>query len=123
MLEYDRIDISKGIDVNKKNISKNCDICHYWYFKDIGLKCEPYLCNGWHDLKQKAMSFNDVAIVYIKESAYWINFWYMSKDDAISIMNNSNLVDKKGVFYHYIKLWVNATLMKKLIIKKTEIWY
>ena len=123
MLEYDRIDISKGIDVNKKNISKNCDICHYWYFKDIGLKCEPYLCNGWHDLKQKAMSFNDVAIVYIKESTYWINFWYMSKDDAISIMNNSNLVDKKCVFYQHIKLWVNATLMKKLIIKKTEIWY
>ena len=123
MLEYDRIDISKGIDVNKKNISKNCDICHYWYFKDIGLKCEPYLCNGWHDLKQKAMSFNDVAIVYIKESTYWINFWYMSKDDAISIMNNSNLVDKKCVFYQHIKLWANATLMKKLIIKKTEIWY
>ena len=123
MLEYDRIDISKGIDVNKKNISKNCDICHYWYFKDIGLKCEPYLCNGWHDLKQKAMSFNDAAIVYIKESAYWISFWYMSKDDAITVMSNSNLVDKKCVFYQYIKIWMNVTLMKKLFIKKTEMWY
>ena len=46
---------------------------------------------------QKAMSFNDVAIVYVKGSAYRIHFWYMSKDDAISIMNNSNLIDKKGV--------------------------
>ena len=46
---------------------------------------------------QKAMSFN-VTIVYVKGNAYRINFWYMSKDDAISIMNNSNLVDKKGVF-------------------------
>ena len=26
-------------------------------------------------------------------------FWYMSKDDAISIMNGSNLVDKNGVSY------------------------
>ena len=43
------------------------------------------------------MSFNDVAIVYVKGSAYRIHFWYMSKDDAISIMSNSNLVDKKGV--------------------------
>ena len=43
------------------------------------------------------MSFNDVAIVYVKVSAYRIHFWYMRKDDAISIMNNSNLVDKKGV--------------------------
>ena len=51
-----------------------------------------------HDLMQKAMSFNDVAIVYVKGSAYRIHFCYMSKDDAISIMNNSNLVDKKGVF-------------------------
>ena len=28
MLEYSRIDISKGIDVNKTNVSKECDICH-----------------------------------------------------------------------------------------------
>ena len=46
---------------------------------------------------QKAMSFNDVAIIYVKGSAYRIHFWYMSKDNAISIMNNSNLIDKKGV--------------------------
>ena len=55
MLEYDRIDISVGIDVNKTNASKECDICHYCYFKDIGFKYEPYLCNGCHDLTQKAM--------------------------------------------------------------------
>ena len=43
------------------------------------------------------MSFNNIAIVYIKESAYRINFWYISKDDQISIMNGSNLFDKRGV--------------------------
>ena len=32
MLEYDRIDCSEEIDVNKMNASKECDICHYWYF-------------------------------------------------------------------------------------------
>ena len=46
---------------------------------------------------QKAMSFNNIAIVYVKGSAYRINFWYMSKDDAINIMNGSILLDKKGV--------------------------
>ena len=97
MLKYDRIDISEGIDVNKTSASKKCDTSHYWYFKDIGFKYEPYLCIGCHDLMQKAMSFTNVAIVYVKRSAYKITFWYMSKDDAISIMNNSNLVDKKGV--------------------------
>ena len=43
------------------------------------------------------MNFDYVAIAYVKRSAYRIHFWYMSKDDAISIMKNSNLIDKKGV--------------------------
>ena len=103
MLEYDRIDISEGIDVNKTNASKECDICHYWYFKDIGFKYEP-CC---HDLMLKAMGFND-AIVYIKESAYRILFWYMSKNGAISIMSNSNLVDKKGVLYYFFIIIINV---------------
>ena len=46
---------------------------------------------------QKAVSFNNIAIVYVKRSAYRINFWYISKDDAINIMNNSSLIDKMKV--------------------------
>ena len=49
MIEYERIDISEGIDVNKTNLSKEWDICHDWYFKDISFKYEPYLRNGCHD--------------------------------------------------------------------------
>ena len=97
MLEYDRIDSSEEIDVNKTSLSKECDICCYWYFKDIGFRYEPYLCNGCHDLMQKALSFDNVAIVYVKENAYRIHFWYISKDDAINVINGSSLVDKRGV--------------------------
>ena len=43
MLEYDRRDISEGIDVNKTIASKECDICHYWYFLDKHFKYEPCL--------------------------------------------------------------------------------
>ena len=46
---------------------------------------------------QKAMSFNNVSVVYVKGNAYRINFWHMSKNDAINIMNGSNLNDKSGV--------------------------
>ena len=74
MLEYKRIDISEGIDVNKTNLSKECDICLYWYLKDIGFTYEPYLCNGCHDLIQKATRFNNIAIVYVKRNAYRIHF-------------------------------------------------
>ena len=41
MLQYGRIDISEGIDINKTGASKECIICHYWYFKDIVYKFEP----------------------------------------------------------------------------------
>ena len=97
MLEYDGIDISEGIDINKTNASKERKICHCWYFKDIRFKYEPYLCNGCHSLMRKAISFNDIAIAYVKGSAYRIHFWYTGKDDAISIINNSNLIDKMGI--------------------------
>ena len=88
MLEYDSIDTSEGIDINQTNACKECDIYHYWYFLDKNFKYELYLCNGCHDLMQKAMNFNDVAIVSIKGNDYRIHFWCMSKDDAINIMNN-----------------------------------
>ena len=98
MLEYDRIDISEGIDISKSSDkSKECHISHYWYFLDKNFSYEPHLCNRCHDLMQRAMSFNDVAIVSIKGSDYRIHFWYMGKDDAISIMHNSNSIDKKAV--------------------------
>ena len=97
MLEYDRIDVSEGIGVNETNASKECDICNYWYFLDKGSKFEPYLCNGCHDLMQKAMKYNDVAIVSAKENDFRIHFWYMSKDDAINIMKNPDFNEKRGL--------------------------
>ena len=60
MLEYDMVDISDGIDINKRNASKECDICHY--FLDKHFKYGPYLSKFCHDLMQKAIHFNDFAI-------------------------------------------------------------
>ena len=76
---------------------KECNICQYWFFSDKDFKYEPYLCNGCHDLMQKAMNFNDVAIVSIKEKFYRIHFWYISKNDAINIMKSSNINDKNWI--------------------------
>ena len=104
MLEYDRIDILEEIDVNKTNASKECDICHYWYFLYQGSRYEPYLCNGYHDLMQNAMNFNGVAIVYIKGRDYRTHSSCMSKNDAINLIKNSDLKKKVGyyTFFHYI---------------------
>ena len=46
---------------------------------------------------KKSISFNNIAIVYVKENAYRIHFWYMSKYDAINVMNNSSLIYKMVV--------------------------
>ena len=67
MLKYDKIDISEGIDINKTSGSKECVICHYWYFLDKNFNYEPYLCNGCHDLIQKAVNFTMLLLYLSKE--------------------------------------------------------
>ena len=42
VLEYKKIDILEGIDVNKTSLSKECDICHHWYLKDTGFKYDRF---------------------------------------------------------------------------------
>ena len=97
ILEYDRINISEIIDIGKTNKSRKCDICHYWYFLNKNFNYEPYLCNGCHDLMQKARNFNDVAIVSVKGNDCRVHFWYMGKNNAIVLMTNSNLKDKNRI--------------------------
>ena len=97
MSEYNIIDISKGIDINKTNFSKECMLCHYWYFLNKNFSYGPYLCDGCYNIMQKSNDFKNIAIVHVKKSAYRIYFLYMSKRKAKSLMNNSNLIDKMGV--------------------------
>ena len=49
MIQYEIINISEGIDFNKTISSKNCMICHYWYFRGTGFRYQTYVCNGCHD--------------------------------------------------------------------------
>ena len=52
----------------------------------------------------KVLNFNNAAIVFIKRNDYRIHFWYMRKDDAISIMKNSNLNEKMGSLYFFLNI-------------------
>ena len=63
MLEYEKIDISEGIDVNKSSNSKECSICHYWFFLDKNFKYDPCVCSGCSDTMIKAISFTNVGII------------------------------------------------------------
>ena len=46
MPQCDRIDVSEGTDINETSESKEWMLCHYSYFKDVGYKFQPYVCNG-----------------------------------------------------------------------------
>ena len=106
MLGYDRIDISEGIDDNKTNLSKECMLCHYWYFLDKNFSYGPYLCDGCYNIMQKSNNFKNIADVCVKKSVYRIYFQYMSKREAKKLLTNSNLIDKEGIlwifFFGYI---------------------
>ena len=97
MLEYKRIDISEGIDINKTNLSKECMLCHYWYFLDKNFSYGPYLCDGCYNITQKSIKLKNIAIVHVKKSVYRIYFLYMSKLEAKKLITNSNLIDKKCI--------------------------
>ena len=66
MLRYQKINVSEGIDVNKTNEPKKCELCHYCFFKDVGFKFEKHVCNGCHDLLTMAYSLKSMAILSAK---------------------------------------------------------
>ena len=53
MIEYERIDISERIDVDKTNKSKECMLCHYWYFLHKNFSYGPYICDDCYNFSQK----------------------------------------------------------------------
>ena len=97
MLEYDGIDISEGIDVNKcKDTSKKCSLFKFYYFLDKNFNYGRYLCDRCYDISLKAISMENLAIVYRGEKAYRINSAFMSKNDAFNLIKNSVIIDKRG---------------------------
>ena len=78
MLEYGKIDVSDGIDVDMSDKSEKCMLCYYWYFLDKNVSYEPYLCDGCYNIVQKCNKLKNIAIVNVKKSAYRIYFLYMS---------------------------------------------
>ena len=67
MLQYGRIDFGNT------NKSLKCMIFHYWYFKDIGFKYQPYVCNGCHDFSMIVQSLDDFVILRVSiVDAAWL---------------------------------------------------
>ena len=88
MLEYDRIDISEGIDIQKcKETYRECSLCKFY---------GPYLCDGCYDMSIKAVSMQNLTIINHNGNHYRVNFVFMSKKDAYGLFKNAVIMGEKG---------------------------
>ena len=94
MLQYKKNSVLEGIDVNKTSASKECKLCHYWYFKDVGFKFEPHVCNKCHDVLMTAYELKNIAILNVKGVDFRCILWGISRDEAVKSLNYSALEDK-----------------------------
>ena len=98
MLEYDRIDISEGIDIKKcKETSRECILCKFYYFLDKNLKYGPYLCDGCYDMSMKTNSMQNLAIINHNGNHYRVNFVFMTKKDTFNLIKNTVIIDKGNI--------------------------
>ena len=96
ILYFDRIDVFEGIDVNKTSTSKECDICHFWYFLNHSFKFQPNVCNRCHDLLMISMNLSNIAIFNAEGSDYRCIISLISKNETINLMQNADLTEKSG---------------------------
>ena len=93
MMQYNKIDVSEGIDVNKTSASKECELCHYW-FKDVGFKFEEHVCNRCHYLWMMTHFLKNIAILSAKETTFRCLLMNTSNNEALKKLNNSVTYDK-----------------------------
>ena len=96
MIYYDRIDVSEGIDANKTSASKECDVCHYWYFLNCSFRFQPNDCNRCYHLLMMSVNLSDIAILNIKGSDFRCIISLISKNKAINLLRNADLTGKNG---------------------------
>ena len=97
MLEYDRTDLSEGIDIKKcKETSRECSLCKFYNFLDKNFNYGPYLCNGCYDMSLKAISMQNLTIINHNGNAYRTNFAFISKKDALNLIKNAVIMGEKG---------------------------
>ena len=89
MSQYMKINISEGVDLNKTGASKECEVCHYWFFKDIGFKSEEHVCNGCHYVLMAGYSLENIANLSAKGATYRCILMGIGKNEALKQLNNS----------------------------------
>ena len=97
MLEYDRIDISEGIVINKcEETSRECSLCKFYYFLDKNFKYGPYLCDACYDMFMKTLSMQNLTTINHNGNYYRVIFAFMTKKDVSNLIKNAAILGEKG---------------------------
>ena len=97
MLEYDRINIFEGIDINKcEETSRECSLCKFYYFLDKNFKYGPYLCDGCYDMSMKTVRSQNLTIINHNGNDHRVIFAFMTKKDAYNLIKNAIIMGEKG---------------------------
>ena len=92
MLEYDKINISEGIDINKcEKTSRECSLCEFYYFK-----YGQYLCDGCYGMFMKTVSSQNLTIINHNGNYYRVIFAFITKKDAYNLIKNAVILGEKG---------------------------
>ena len=84
----------EGIDVNKTSASKKCELCHYWFFTDVGFIFEEDACNRCHDLLTMAHSLKNIAMLSAKGATFRYILMGISKNEGLKRLNKSKVYDR-----------------------------
>ena len=84
MIQYEKIDYSKDIDLDKTDKSKKYEACHYKYFNN-GFKSDSKVCSICNcGIK----SFGNFAIITVNDVDYRVFVFDMTEDDVMVIIKN-----------------------------------
>ena len=94
MLQYQATDVSDWTDVNKTSALKEFELCHYWFFKDVGFKFEEHAFDKFHELLTMAYSLKNIAILSVKENTFRCILMGNRKNEGLKRLNNSVTYDR-----------------------------
>ena len=95
--ESEGLDTTESIDVYRTGVgsSKQCNICHFYFFKNRNFNYQHYICTGCHDAALCAQAITDIKIIIIKRGTYRV-VSNISYEESTRLLKSNDLDEKLG---------------------------
>ena len=94
MVYYNRIDLSEGIGVAKKNNSNEWMVGHYLFFWSW---VQSFVFSCCHALMIFCLNLSDIAIITAKNVDYHCIIYDIGKSERVYLLENSVLDDREYI--------------------------